>query len=445
MRDAIKKDLVEESILLASTFKWIIYAILAGAVVGTSVDIFLKLLLMGETLISRWHYYFLLVPFALFLSSYIVLKLAPDASGHGTEKVIEAVHKRFGRIDMKVAPVKLLASLITLSFGGSAGEEGPSVQIGAGVASSLASLFRMNDIDRKRFVICGISAGFSAVFGTPIGAAILAIEVLYIGRISYDVLLPSLIASYVSYYISEFMGISHISSTITVPLHLDFNLLFNMIVLGILLGFLAIVFIKALHGVESFFRCRVNIYRPLKGLIGGSSLVLITFITGTHDYIGIGKDVIHKALAGSNDIGILAFLIKTLTVSITLGTGGSGGILTPIFYIGATAGYSWGHLVQGNIEIYSAVGIVAFLAAAVNTPLAAIIMAIEMFGLNLGVYASIACAVSYIIVGHRSALPSQILAISKTPSIDLDDIDCELSQHKTFTVNKKVPFKFFNS
>lgn len=443
MRDAIKKDIVEESILLASTFKWIFYGIIAGAVVGTSVGLFLKLLLMGETLISRWHYYFLLVPFALFLSSYIVLKLAPDAGGHGTEKAIEAVHKRSGRIDMKVAPVKLLASFITLSFGGSAGEEGPSVQIGAGVASSLASLFRMSDIDRRRFVICGISAGFSAVFGTPIGAAILAIEVLYIGRISYDVLLPSLIASYVSYSISEFMGISHISATITVPLYLDFYLLLNMIVLGILLGFLAILFIKLLHGVESFFRCKVNIYRPLKGLIGGSFLVLITLITGTRDYIGIGKDVIHRAITGSNDLGILAFLIKTLTVSITLGSGGSGGILTPIFYIGATAGYSWGHLVQGNIELYSAVGIVAFLAAAINTPLAAIVMAIEMFGLNVGVYATVACAVSYIIVGHRSALPSQILAISKTPSIDLDDLDCELSQHKTFTVNRKLPFKFF--
>jgi len=166
-------------------------------------------------------------------------------------------------------------------------------------------------------------------------------------------------------------------------------------------------------------------------------LVLITLITGTRDYIGIGKDVIHRAITGSNDLGILAFLIKTLTVSITLGSGGSGGILTPIFYIGATAGYSWGHLVQGNIELYSAVGIVAFLAAAINTPLAAIVMAIEMFGLNVGVYATVACAVSYIIVGHRSALPSQILAISKTPSIDLDDLDCELSQHKTFTVITK--------
>ena len=443
MRDAIKKDIVEESILLASTFKWIFYGIIAGTVVGSSVGLFLNLLLMGETLVSRWHYYFLLVPFALFLSSYIVLKLAPDAAGHGTEKAIEAVHKRSGRIDMKVAPVKLLASFITLSFGGSAGEEGPSVQIGAGVASCLASLFRMGDIDCRRFVICGISASFSAVFGTPIGAAILAIEVLYIGRISYDVLLPSLIASYVSYSISEFMGISHISTTITVPLHLDFYLLLNMIMFGILLGFLAILFIKVLHGIESFFRCRVNIYRPFKGLIGGSFLVLITLITGTRDYIGIGKDVIHRAVTGSNDLGILAFIIKTLTVSVTLGSGGSGGILTPIFYIGATAGYSWGHVVNGNIELYSAVGIVAFLAAAINTPLAAIVMAIEMFGLNVAVYATITCAVSYIIVGHRSALPSQILTISKTPSIDLDNLDCELSYHKTFTVNKKVPFKFF--
>lgn len=133
----------------------------------------------------------------------------PDAEGHGTDKIIEAIHKCSGRIKLLVVPVKLVATIITLVAGGSAGKEGPCAQIGAGLASAFADLLRVDEQDRKKLVICGISAGFASVFGTPIAGAIFGLEVLFVGNIMYDVLLPSFVAGITGYRVAWLLGAKH--------------------------------------------------------------------------------------------------------------------------------------------------------------------------------------------------------------------------------------------
>lgn len=164
----IQKHLAEQSILFASITKWIILSSIIGALIGTVVSLFLKLLEYCEA--SRgllpFNYYYTL-PFALALTVYIVKKFAPSAQGHGTEKVIEAIHKNSGKIDLKVVPVKLTATIITIFSGGSVGKEGPGAQIGAACASFIATKLKFSNKDRRKIVICGISAGFASVFGTP--------------------------------------------------------------------------------------------------------------------------------------------------------------------------------------------------------------------------------------------------------------------------------------
>ena len=145
----------------------------------------------------------------LFLSNLIVKYLAPEAEGHGTEKVIEAVHKRSGKINPLVVPIKLIATIITIALGGSAGKEGPCAQIGAGLSSAFADLLRFGNRDRKKLVICGISAGFATVFGTPIAGAIFGVEVLFVGGLIYDVLLPAFVAGIVGYHVSSGLGITY--------------------------------------------------------------------------------------------------------------------------------------------------------------------------------------------------------------------------------------------
>lgn len=418
MKNKIKQDFFEYSILLCSLAKWTVLAVFAGGVVGIATAFFLYLLHIGENNFTKIDYYYLFIPIAFFISSYLIIKFAPDAEGHGTEKVIEAVHKKSGEIDIKVIPVKLMATLVTLIAGGSAGKEGPCAQIGAGIASSFANMFKLSGMDKKRFVVCGVSAGFAGVFGTPIAGAIFAAEVLYVGRFSYLAFLPSLISSYVSLMINKAILGGYPEYIINFNNENSIKGFLGMVLFGLVIGLVAMIFIRVLHIIEEFIK-NIKIYKPLKGIIGGLILVLVVILTGTKDYIGLGTGVIDHSLAGTQ-VRPISFIAKMFTTSVTLGSGGSGGILTPIFYIGSTFGNLWGTLINNNIALFSAIGMVAFLAATANTPIAAIIMAMELFGVEVASLASIACVVSYLTVGHRSVYPSQILALGKTPSIDFE-------------------------
>jgi len=175
-------------------------------------------------------------PLALFLSALIIKFLAPDAEGHGTEKVIEAIHKDNGIIKAAVVPVKLVATIITIALGGSAGKEGPCAQIGAGIASTFARMFRFDAHDRKKLVICGISAGFASVFGTPIAGALFGVEVLFVGTILYGVMLPSFIAGIISYNVSSAFGIRYFHHALTATLNFSAVFFYQIILAGVFFG-----------------------------------------------------------------------------------------------------------------------------------------------------------------------------------------------------------------
>ena len=201
----MKKHITEETIIFFSVFKWLILSAIIGIMIGYLMSVFLNTLHAAEQLQSDFPipYYFIL-PFGLMLTVWIIQTFDKNATGHGTEKVIEAVHKRDGQIDVKVIPVKLTATVITIFSGGSVGKEGPGAQIGASAASFFATVFKFSAKDRKKLVICGISAGFASIFGTPIAGAIFGIEVLIVGIIMYDVLLPSFIAGFAAFTTAQF-------------------------------------------------------------------------------------------------------------------------------------------------------------------------------------------------------------------------------------------------
>jgi H+/Cl- antiporter ClcA len=217
----LKPHLSEQLTIFASIIKWSAYATVVGIISGCGTALFLKLLSAGRDFSGGWLPYQYTLPVALFASSALVRYLAPDAAGHGTEKVIEAVHQRMGKIPFKVVPVKLVATIITLASGGSAGKEGPCAQIGAGLASAFGGLLRLPDIDRRKLVICGISAGFSAVFGTPIAGALFGIEVLVLGQMMYEVMFPSFVAGIVAYYVTTLLGVSYPHYTQFILSHID--------------------------------------------------------------------------------------------------------------------------------------------------------------------------------------------------------------------------------
>jgi H+/Cl- antiporter ClcA len=411
----MQKKFFEEVTLIASVVKWTVYAAIVGALVGCGTSLFLTTLAWTSGQVGRypWYYYFL--PLTLVASSFLVAWLAPEAAGHGTEKVIEAVHQRMGRIPFKVVPVKLLATVITLAGGGSAGKEGPCAQIGAGLASSFASLLRLDDVDRRKLVICGISAGFATVFGTPIAGALFGVEVLVLGQMFYDVLFPSFVAGIIGYHVATSLGAQYARVPICIPPVMTGWSMVEIILLGVWCGLIALFFIEAMKlSHKSFDRFIKS--RFLKAVVGGGLLVLIAVFASPR-YLGLGLATLDEGWRGDL-LPAGAFFWKSIATSITLGCGGSGGVVTPIFFIGTTAGNLFARLFDPqHIAAFSAIGMVALLAGAANTPIAASVMAIELFGPALAPDAAVACMVSFLIVGYRSIYPSQLLGIQKSESL----------------------------
>ncbi len=421
----IRKHITEQTAIFFSVTKWVVLSSIVGVMIGAIVTLFLKILQIAEGSRSELSFeYYYLLPLALFLTVFIVKTFAPNAEGHGTEKVIEAVHKKHGKIDIAVIPVKLLATVLTIFAGGSVGKEGPGAQIGAGAASWLSNLLKFSKEDRKKLVICGISAGFASVFGTPIAGAIFGVEVLIIGVILYDVLLPSFIAGFAAFTTAQFLGIEYTYFDIRFyqSVALDIPLILQVVAAGLFFGFISDI-VVTMVGLGHKLISKIPLHPYIIAPAGGVLLVILALIFGDQ-YLGLGletiKDTLNPDPYFSKDLPWYAFLLKTLFTSITLGVGGSGGIITPIFYVGATSGHLFGQLAGGeHIALFAALGFVSVLAGSTNTPIAATIMAVELFGLEIAHYAALSAVISFLITGHRSVFMSQILAMKKSEMLEV--------------------------
>lgn len=423
-------DMAREELVLGYVFvKWLILAVMAGVIVGSAAALFLMLLGKGiRGGLALGPARLLLLPAGFMASAFLVRRFAPDAAGHGTEKVIEAVHQRSGRISLPAVPVKLAATVLTIASGGSAGKEGPCAQIGAGLTSAMAGILGLDDTDRKKLVVCGIAAGFSAIFGTPVAGAIFGLEVLFIGKMYYDVMLPAFISGIVSFQTASMLGIVYAEQGLSVlPSPGGISLLWVSLA-GVFFGIVALVHIEIISASERLIR-RIPAGPYIKAAGGGLLMMMLSLAFGLR-YLGLGVDFIESAVSGAPVPGG-AFILKSLFTGITLASGGSGGILSPTFFVGAGAGSSFASLFGLDPAFFSAIGLVAVLAGAANTPIAATIMAIELFGAGVASFAAVACIISFAISGHRSVFPSQILARPKSPVFGLADRGLPVEMHRT--------------
>jgi chloride channel protein, CIC family len=410
----------EHTALLISTLKWALLGAGAGVCVGAATRGFLWTLSRSEELARRIPLgpapAFVLLPLALPLCVWLIRRFAPEAKGHGTEAVIAAVHKSSGRTDWRVAPIKLLATVLTIAFGGSVGKEGPCAQIGAAITSAVADLLRLKDEDRRRLVICGIGGGFAAVFGTPISGALFGIEVLYLGRIEYQVLFPCLVSGIVAHLVC---GVRAPVPALTESLA-SFGrtpLVALSIASGAAFGITALALIETMRGLEKALR-RFERHPYAVAAAGGLFLAAFYGLAGA-SYSGLGTATIQASLSGMAHVALLAFLWKIIATAATLETGGSGGIVTPLFFIGATCGASFARLFHLPVGAFAAFGFVGVLAAAANTPIAAAVMGIELLPAEIGVYAALSAVAAFLLVGHRSVYASQKIGFSKSAGLDV--------------------------
>jgi len=427
MKSKTLDTVTEESVMALSIVKWVSLASVIGGVVGALITLFIKLFDFTLIFVQQYAFYFLLLPLSLVITSLVTKYLSPDSHGHGTEKVIRSFHKDNGKIRLRVVPVKVVTTISTIVFGGSAGPEGPCGQIGAALASSISRLFRFNREDTKKLIICGVSAGFSVVFGTPIAGAIFSVEVLFMGKLLYSVLLPALISSMVSFQVAQAMGYHYHNYAFSVTQIFDIKIFLLTVLAGLCFGLVSVFFIEVMSFVEKTVK-RIKIPFYIKSFSAGIIIILIGYYLSM-DYLGLGYDVINRSLQGG-EILWYAFLIKIIVTAITLGAGGSGGVLTPLFFVGATSGVLVADILGVDRVLFAALGFVSVLGGAANTPLAGCVLAIELFGASIAPYATIACVISFFMTGYRSIFPSQIVSSGKTQSIVLKKGE-EIEQFKT--------------
>lgn len=389
--------------ILGFCVKWLFIAGIVGLLTGTASALFLTGLewVTAAQVENLWLLW--LLPIGGALVSYIYLKVGKD-SARGNNLIIEQIHEGNGVIPFRMAPLVLFGTLITHLFGGSAGREGTAVQMGGSLSEWIGKLLRLSPLDRKLILMCGISGGFGSIFGTPLAGAIFGLEVLAIGTISYEALLPCFVASYIGHLVTSAWGISHIHYSMgTVP-SFDVILIGKVVFASILFGLTALLFTAMTDKLKALFT-RWFSNPALKSFIGGLIIIALVYATGTRDYLGLGIPLIQQAFQDS--ISPLAFLLKTLFTSITLGTGFQGGEVTPLFVIGSTLGSALAHFLYASAPFLAAIGFVSVFSGAAKTPIACFIMGIELFGSEGAVYLFIGCVISFLFSGRTGIYKAQ--------------------------------------
>lgn len=407
--------------------RWTLLTIPVAIVIGSVVALFLWLL--------DWAIHFRFAhPWILYLLPlagvviHFVYKLYGKSSEQGNNLIMEEIHKPGGGVPKRMAPLVLGATVFTHLFGGSAGREGTAVQIGGSIADFFGRLFALNEKDTRTVLMAGVAAGFGAVFGTPLAGTIFAIEVLAIGRLQYDNIMPCLVASIFADQTVALLGIHHTTYHIDpfvtkMPfnvsyIHFDYYLLIKIIFASVLFGLMSYLFAVLAHGVKNL-SIRLIKTTWLIPIIGGSVIVGLTMLLGKQDYLSLGVNaqfsdsITISSAFHQGGADTWSWLWKTIYTTITLGTGFKGGEVTPLFYVGATLGNTLSQLLNAPVGLFAALGFIAVFAGATNTPLACTFMGIELFGGQYALYFAVACFTAYFFSVHSGIYSSQRIAVPK--------------------------------
>lgn len=414
--------------------KWICLAAPVAAVIGSACALFLWLLERSTQIRIGNPWLLFLLPVAGAAISLLYSRVGHVSEG-GNNLLMDAIHGREDAdsgiiIPRRMAPLILFATVITHLFGGSAGREGTALQMGGSIAATIGRWFRLGKVDMRTLLLVGISAGFAGVFGTPLTAAVFAMEVLVIGRMSYDALIPCLIAAIIGDWSCTAWGIHHTPYAISSAAAalggtpLNWLLTAKVALAAVAFGLVSALFAETIHTIHLVFK-RTIALPFLRPVVGGLLVIGLVYALGSRDFLGLGvsssdpNTVTILSCFSPDGANAWSWWWKLLFTAVTLGSGFKGGEVTPLFFIGAALGNTLGQLLGAPVDLFAGLGFIAVFAGATNTPLACTLMGIELFGSQYTLYFTIACFLSYLLSGHSGIYLSQRIGTPKIASANL--------------------------
>ena len=314
-------------------------------------------------------------------------------------------------VPARVAPLIFAGTVLTQLCGGSAGREGAALQIGAGTATCFNRVFHLEGKSANRMTMCGMSALFAAVFGTPITAALFSMEVSAVGVLHYAALYPCLVSSITAWEVSRYLGTTGVTMP-AIPLPSpDVGTLFRVLALTLACAVVSILFLEVMHLAGRLYRRFFDSKPYRRAAVGGMLVAAATVLLGTRDYNGAGMEVAVAAVGGQ--AASWAFLLKILLTALTIGAGYKGGEIVPAFFIGATFGCVAGPWLGLDPGLAAAIGLIALFCSVVNCPVASMLLSVELFGgTRLWMFA-VVCGVSYLMSGYSTLYSEQKIIYAK--------------------------------
>ncbi|MBR0410166.1 MAG: chloride channel protein [Eubacterium sp.] len=404
--------------------RWMVLSVIIGLAVGAFSSVFAWCLqtVTAYRQANPWLLYLLPVGGLIIVALY---RACGAVSDKGTNVLLHAVQENYCNVPALMAPLIFAATLITHLFGGSAGREGAALQMGGSLGNSIGRLFRQKKYNRKILVMSGMSAAFSAVFGTPLAAAVFPMEMVNIGIMQYSALVPCVFASIVANQFAVNMGINPEAFVVrNIPPVAPLTLL-KILLLGLLCAWVSIFFCRALRTVGSLYALLLkNPY--LKAVAGGLMIIGLTLLVGNNYYNGAGTGLIEMAIEG--DVPAFSFLLKVLFTALTLGAGYKGGEIVPAFCTGATFGCVFGHLMGISPSLCAAAGMIAVFCGVTNCPVTSMLIGFELFGFAGVKYLLLAISISYLFSGYRGLYSDQVIMQSKYHVKYIHDFDNDSSE-----------------
>lgn len=403
-------DLREYGNSLWFLLKWFMISVGVGVIVGSVSSFFGHALVFANNLRAQYPFIIYTLP-AGGLLIVALYRGSRNTGDKGTNTVVASIQES-ADIPFKMAPLIFVSTFITQLCGGSAGREGAALQLGGSIAKRLGRLYRLNGDSQRTIVMCGMSAGFSALFGTPLAAAVFSMEVVSVGIMHYSALVPCVLASLTAHFVAAFFKVPpEVFPVAGLPAVTPWNL-FKLMAFAAVVGGVSILFCLLLHKAEHLYEKYIK-NQYLRIALSGCILIALTLLLGTQEYLGSGMGIIEH-IFHHGQARWYSFLLKMLFTAVTLGAGFKGGEIVPSFTIGAALGCAAAQLLGLPVPLVAACGMVGLFCGVTNSPITSLLIAFELFGFEGMSYYLVTVAVSYMVSGQHSLYHKQKIVFSKT-------------------------------